>query len=162
MDLHAHAGKRGIFLFGNYNEFSLCLESFLYAKLLQINCVNFDLAECNFTEYNMYSRDKADNTTKAGSSRVGLYKKHGFPNIYTLEANYNAGKIVNKIPPSGLTETKHADPSTYTGAPTYDIDIFHDCGKAIGVSILDLAEKNSDSRLANCPLKDLNGVREEA
>jgi len=110
----------------------------------------------------MYSRDKADNTSKSGSSRVGLYKEFNFRNIYTLEANYNAGKMINQIPPSGLEETKYADPASYNGAPTYDLEIFHDCGKAIGVSILDLAEKNANSRLPNCPLKNLNGVREEA
>jgi hypothetical protein len=37
IDLHAHAGKRGIFLFGNYSEFSKCLETFLFPKLIQLN-----------------------------------------------------------------------------------------------------------------------------
>ena len=47
---------------------------------------------CNFTEKNMYTKDKRDGLTKEGSGRVAIYKAIGIVHSYTLECNYNSGK----------------------------------------------------------------------
>lgn len=47
---------------------------------------------CNFTEWNMYSKDKSDpNNSKEGSGRVGIFKASKAPLCFTLECNYNNG-----------------------------------------------------------------------
>lgn len=80
VDLHGHASKRGCFMYGNYIEdedkYVQCL---LFPKLISINSAHFDFLACNFTEKNMYSRDKRDGMSKEGSGRVAMYKMTGLP-----------------------------------------------------------------------------------
>jgi hypothetical protein len=55
VDIHGHASKRGIFMYGNYfHEVETQATSMLLPKLMSINCANFDFPACNFTERNMY------------------------------------------------------------------------------------------------------------
>ena len=55
IDIHGHASKRGIFMYGNYfNEVETQAAGMLLPKLMSINCANFDFPACNFTERNMY------------------------------------------------------------------------------------------------------------
>jgi hypothetical protein len=55
VDIHGHASKRGIFMYGNYfNEVETQANGMLLPKLMSINCANFDFPACNFTERNMY------------------------------------------------------------------------------------------------------------
>ena len=89
MDLHAHAGQRGIFAFGNQLPFRDHLSTVLFNKILTLNNKHFDYYNCNFTQKNMYARDKGDNLSKEGAGRVALYKQTGLKHCYTLEANYN-------------------------------------------------------------------------
>ena len=78
IDLHGHASKRGCFVYANYleNEDNY-VSSILFPKLISINSANFDFAACNFTEKNMYSKDKRDGMSKEGSGRVAIYKATG-------------------------------------------------------------------------------------
>ena len=78
VDLHAHASKRGCFIYGN------CLEdddahtdNVLFARLIAVNSAHFDFESCNFTERNMYSMDRKEGLSKEGSGRVALYKVLG-------------------------------------------------------------------------------------
>ena len=78
VDLHGHASKRGCFVYANYleNEDDY-VNSILFPKLISMNSANFDFAACNFTEKNMYSKDKRDGMSKEGSGRVAIYKATG-------------------------------------------------------------------------------------
>ena len=78
VDLHGHASKRGCFVYANFldNEDSY-VSSILFPKLISLNSANFDFSACNFTEKNMYSKDKRDGMTKEGSGRVAIYKATG-------------------------------------------------------------------------------------
>lgn len=59
MDLHAHAGKKGNFFYGNaLDNYFQQVETQLFAKLLAMNCVNFEYENCNFTLRHMTSRDR--------------------------------------------------------------------------------------------------------
>lgn len=75
VDLHGHASKRGCFVYANYldNEDNY-VQSIMYPKLMSINSANFDFTGCNFTEKNMYSKDKRDGMSKEGSGRVAIFK----------------------------------------------------------------------------------------
>ena len=55
IDLHGHASKKGIFMYGNYfddpEESMACM---LLPKLMSMNNPNFHFTSCNFAEKNMY------------------------------------------------------------------------------------------------------------
>ena len=78
VDLHAHATKRGCFMYGNhFKRESEQIESILFPKLVSLNSIHFDFDQCVFSEKNMYVSDKRDGLSKEGSGRVALYKATG-------------------------------------------------------------------------------------
>lgn len=159
IDLHGHATKKGCFVYGNYMEFSKEIECYLFPKLLSLNCINFDFEGSNFTEKNMRAKDKRG-LSKEGSGRVALFKYSGLPRCYTLECNFNTGKVVNTIASSGLPEPDECnnnDPMYSKPFVEYSKEIFEDVGRSIGVSLIDSILKNPFSRvLGNDPeLKQL-------
>lgn len=54
----------------------------LYPKLISLNCAHFDFLGCNFSEKNMYARDKRDGQSKEGSGRVAIHKTIGLTHRY--------------------------------------------------------------------------------
>lgn len=85
LDLHAHAAKKGIFIYGNsVPDFNKQLQVCLLPKLLQINNPHFDYDACNFSEKNMYSTDKGDNLSKEGAARVAIFKETGLHTCWTM------------------------------------------------------------------------------
>ena len=74
IDLHAHATRRGVFMFGNCVDFKNQVEVCVYPRLVAMNSPFFEYDGCNFTEKNMYARDKGDGLSKEGAGRVALYK----------------------------------------------------------------------------------------
>lgn len=57
VDLHGHASKKGIFMYGNhFQDLERNVECMLLPKLMSMNNHNFHFTACNFTERNMYLR----------------------------------------------------------------------------------------------------------
>ncbi|XP_063882854.1 cytosolic carboxypeptidase-like protein 5 [Scylla paramamosain] len=160
VDLHGHASKKGIFIYGNwYEDPAVMVENMLFPKLLAINCPNFDFSACNFSERNMYLKDRRDGMSKEGSGRVAIMRATGLLRSYTLECNYNTGRIHNPTPPSPL-DHKKSPPSPLTIPPKYTPAVFEDCGRQLGVSLLDLVGGGCEwSRLPQSQYGSLAGVR---
>ena len=78
IDLHAHASKRGCFMYGNYfKDQAEHVECMLLPCLVSLNSANFDFNHCLFSERNMYAGDRKNGCSKEGSGRVALYKATG-------------------------------------------------------------------------------------
>lgn len=55
MDMHGHASKKGIFMYGNhFQDLEENVECMLLPKIMSLNNHNFHFTACNFTERNMY------------------------------------------------------------------------------------------------------------
>ncbi|KAG6947622.1 hypothetical protein JG688_00015459, partial [Phytophthora aleatoria] len=107
LDLHAHANRRGCFIFGNNHlpdmldvnneamETAIArqVQTQLYARLVGLHTPFFDYMACLFDKNNMTRHDLRDNsnatTSRQGSSRVALYRATGLTYVYTIECNYN-------------------------------------------------------------------------
>ena len=87
VDIHGHASKRGIFMYGNhFSDMDNKIASMLLPKLISINSANFDFPACNFTERNMYLKDRHTGAGREGSGRVAAYKATG-----TFQMSYSEG-----------------------------------------------------------------------
>ncbi|EGD80021.1 hypothetical protein PTSG_13020 [Salpingoeca rosetta] len=75
IDTHGHATKRGCFLYGNCLESARHIDNVTYAKLAELNSPHFDFGCCNFSEKNMFSKDKRDGLSKEGSGRVSEFRQ---------------------------------------------------------------------------------------
>lgn len=56
--------------------------------------------------------DKRDGMSREGSGRVAVYKMTGLLRSYTLECNYNTGRLVNALPPRVRDGPPSAQPTT--------------------------------------------------
>ncbi|XP_049446065.1 cytosolic carboxypeptidase-like protein 5 isoform X2 [Epinephelus fuscoguttatus] len=148
VDLHGHASKRGCFMYGNsLPDESQQVENMLYPRLIAVNSAHFDFLGCNFSEKNMYARDKRDGQSKEGSGRVAIHKAIGLLHSYTLECNYNTGKTMNTIPPACHDNGRATPPPPPSFPPKYTPEIFEQVGRAVAISALDMAECNPWPRL---------------
>ncbi|XP_055610573.1 uncharacterized protein LOC129757387 isoform X2 [Uranotaenia lowii] len=158
IDLHGHASKKGVFMYGNHlPNIVEAVECMLLPRLMSLNSLHFHYDACNFSERNMYYKGKRDGLSKEGSGRVAIYKSTGLIKSYTLECNYNTGKSVNVLPPKGkeLPTTKVQSPVP----PKYTPAVFEEVGRAMGPSILDLTNSNPQTRLHNSEFRTLHGLR---
>jgi hypothetical protein len=163
VDIHGHASKRGIFMYGNhFSDVDTKVSSMLLPKLMSINCANFDFPACNFTEKNMYMKDRHTGAGRDGSGRVSCFKATGLVKSYTLECNFNTGRVVNTVPPASRDcgRATPPPPAPVDFPPKYNPDIYEDSGKAMAISILDLTESNPWTRLTSSPCKTLKGVKD--
>ncbi|KAF5276856.1 hypothetical protein FQA39_LY06407 [Lamprigera yunnana] len=160
LDMHGHASKKGIFMYGNhFEDFERNIECMLLPKIMSINNFNFHFTACNFTERNMYLKDRRDGMSREGSGRVAVLKLTGLTRSYTLECNYNTGRLVNALPCT-IKQTGNKNAHTIAMPPKYSPQIFEEVGKALGASILDLTGHNPFTRLPNSQFHTLNGIRE--
>ncbi|GAB0098302.1 cytosolic carboxypeptidase-like protein 5 [Sergentomyia squamirostris] len=158
IDLHGHASKKGVFMYGNHmSNSSEAIECMLLPRIMSMNCHHFHFDACNFSERNMYHKGKRDGLSKEGSGRVSVYKMTGLIKSYTLECNYNTGKCVNILPPRSKKESSSKVVNLVP--PKYSPAIFEEIGRALGPSILDLTNSNPVSRLANSDYRSLQGLR---
>ncbi|KAI1897683.1 hypothetical protein AGOR_G00085790 [Albula goreensis] len=148
VDLHGHASKRGCFMYGNsLSEEDEQVENLLYPKLISLNSAHFDFLGCNFSEKNMYAKDKRDGQSKEGSGRVAIHKAIGLVHSYTLECNYNTGRSVNTIPPACHDNGRATPPPPPAFPPKFTPEIYEQVGRAVAISALDMAECNPWPRL---------------
>ncbi|XP_029452156.1 cytosolic carboxypeptidase-like protein 5 isoform X2 [Rhinatrema bivittatum] len=148
VDLHGHASKRGCFMYGNNcSEESDQIENQLYPKLISLNSAHFDFMGCNFSEKNMYAKDKRDGQSKEGSGRVAIHKATGIIHSYTLECNYNTGRSVNTIPMACHDNGRASPPPPPTFPSRYTTEVFEQVGRAVAIAALDMAECNPWPRI---------------
>ncbi|KAL3867842.1 hypothetical protein ACJMK2_040688, partial [Sinanodonta woodiana] len=161
VDLHGHASKRGCFIYGNYFENEeIQVENMLFPKLISMNSAHFDFTGCNFSERNMYTKDKRDGMSKEGSGRVAIYKALGIIHSYTLECNYNTGRMVNPVPPAHGDDGRATPPPLAGFPPKYTEVHFEDVGRALAIAALDMIDCNPWSRITHSEHAALHIVRE--
>nr|AMO02543.1 cytosolic carboxypeptidase-like protein [Tityus serrulatus] len=160
IDLHGHASKRGCFFYGNYfGELEKKTESWTLAKLMSINCPNFDYSACNFSSHNMWTSGRREGQSKKGSGRVAFYFLTGIIHSYTLECNYNTGRSINNLAKVDGTDGILTPPLPGKAIPYYSPTVYQQVGRALAVSILDATEHNPVSRLNGTSYKTMNGIR---
>ena len=160
IDIHGHASKRGIFMYGNYfDDTETKTDALLFPKLMSINSANFDFPACNFTQRNMFLKDRHTGAGREGSGRVSVYRATGLTYCYTLECNFNTGRFTNNIPMASRDLGRASPPPVFDIPPKYNPSIYEETGKSMAVSILDLTESNPWTRLTCSSNKNLKGVR---
>ena len=97
LDLHAHASKKGCFVYGNSLEYRQQIQSHIFPKLLSLNSRVFEYESCSFSDGNVKVIEKGKMESKEGAGRVAIYKATNLVNCYTLECNYNSGKVRNML-----------------------------------------------------------------
>jgi hypothetical protein len=166
LDLHAHASKRGCFIYGNVlDEIDHQVQNQMYCKLIAMNSSHFDYEGCLFSREHMSRIDPGDQAkglTAEGSGRVATYISHGLIHSYTLECNYNTSKTGNEIAACDVDPQAKDVPgaSHYTTNPeTYNPTVFNGVGSACLVALLDIRDCNPCSRIRNSKVKTLERVR---
>lgn len=166
LDLHAHASKRGCFIYGNVlDSLEHQVQNQLYCRLIAMNTAHFDYEGCLFSREHMQRIDPGDaasGLTAEGSGRVSTYTAHKLIHSYTLECNYNCSKYMNDIAPTdgdpqGRVVTQ---PSAYsTSSEKYTPFIYGGVGRACMVALLDIKGQNPCSRIPKSKVKTLERVR---
>ncbi|KAL4490339.1 hypothetical protein ABPG72_004378 [Tetrahymena utriculariae] len=176
IDLHAHAGKKGHFVYGNAcDDIVMQIENQTFAKILSMNCKNFEYNFCNFSKKHMKARDKFEEMTKEGCGRVQVHQITKIIHAYTLECGFHQANQLNYLPPVSNAEFKINDALGFDYDPAEDNQseiykgkkdppafvpiLYQDVGKAILVTILDIFEKNPYSRIPNSSYKNIDNIR---
>ena len=165
LDLHAHASKRGCFIYGNVLDCEQQVQNQLYCKLIAMNTAHFDYEGCLFSRDHMQRVDPGDRSsglTAEGSGRVSTYLSHKLVHSYTLECNYNCSKFQNEVAATeGPCRGKNVNqPSAFaTTSERFTPSIWEGVGRASMVSMLDLRGHNPCSRLPMTRVKTLERVR---
>ena len=65
LDLHSHPQKKGNFIYGNsMDNPQQQVETQLFAKLLSMNCIEFEYLNSVFSKYHMNAKDKNEDLSK--------------------------------------------------------------------------------------------------
>ena len=149
IDLHAHACRKGCFMFGNALPLTnKQVDNMLLPKMIALNSIDFDFNQCLFSYNNMKAKDKKSGLSREGCGRVSVWKDTNLINSYTLECHYVVGVNKNKL--SLLFETKSGKElesqseenkvlelaGTDKDHP-YTQESFEDVGKAVCYGIID-------------------------
>ena len=74
---------------------------------------------------NCMCRDRRGGMSREGSGRVAVLKTTGLVHSYTLECNYNTGKLVNVLPPC-VKDSKTSAAATSMVPPKYTPQVFEE------------------------------------
>ncbi|XP_014276546.1 cytosolic carboxypeptidase-like protein 5 isoform X2 [Halyomorpha halys] len=161
IDMHGHTSKKGIFMYGNHFEnMNMKVECMLFPKLITLYSQHFLFDSCNFTEKNMYIRDRRDGSSREGCGRVAIYKATGLVRCYTLECNYNTGKNLNMLPPPYRDSLERRSHPNLIVPPKYTPIIYEEAGKSVLSALLDLVGMHPNTRLINSVYHSLSTIRE--
>lgn len=165
LDLHAHATKRGCFLYGNHlPDLHDQVTNLQFARMVTLNTPYLEFGACNFSEKNMSLKDRRDKgVSKEGCGRVALYRATGLIHCYTLECNYNTGRECNAIyAADGDAERRGASPPREQRAtvPKYTPEHWRDVGKGCGIAFLDMFRANPWSRLSRSQWRTFEGMKQ--
>lgn len=166
LDFHAHASKRGCFIYGNVlDNLEDQIQNQLYCKLISLNTPHFDYEGCLFSKEHMFRTDPGDQAkglTAEGSGRVNTYLSYGLIHSYTIECNYNTSRVGNEVPPPeqeiGGQFVTPASPFT-TNPDKYTPNIYAGVGRACIIAMLDLRGQNPCSRISKSKYKTLDRIR---
>lgn len=73
-----------------------------------------------------FYRDKRDGSSREGSGRVSVLKSTGLIRSYTLECNYNTGKVLNPLPPPLRIDLDKRPVPTLFSPPKYTPQIYEE------------------------------------
>lgn len=99
-------------------NFLLQVENMLYPRLIAVNSAHFDFLGCNFSEKNMYARDKRDGQSKEGSGRVAIHKAIGLLHrsdirfMTLLQSVFSVGSLCSHFELAIMTKCRFCGPST--------------------------------------------------
>eukprot|EP01031_Cornospumella_fuschlensis_P030739 gene30739-37141_t len=171
MDFHAHASKRGCFIYGNILEsIDDQVQNQLYCKYIALNTPHFDYEGCLFSKEHMFRIDPGDQAkglTAEGSGRVATYLAYGLIHSYTIECNYNTSRIGNDVPPmeqdyasaANMNNVTPATPFT-TNPEKYTPSSYYGVGRACITAMLDLRNHNPHSRVPKSKFKTSDRVKQ--
>eukprot|EP01039_Chlorochromonas_danica_P005597 gene5597-6162_t len=166
LDFHAHASKRGCFIYGNVLEsVEDQVQNQLYCKLISMNSPHFDYEGCHFSKEHMFRIDPCDQAkglTAEGSGRVATYLAYGLIHSYTIECNYNTSRVGNEVSPmdNDYYGPNVTPASTFTTNPEkYTPNTYATVGRACVIALLDLRGQNPHTRITKSKFKTLERVR---
>lgn len=73
------------------------METQLFARLLSLNCIEFDYFNSSFSKYHMNAKDKNEDLTKEGAGRVVFNTHFKVTYAYTMECGYTSSVYLNEI-----------------------------------------------------------------
>ncbi|EPY16032.1 metallo-peptidase, Clan MC, Family M14 [Strigomonas culicis] len=155
VDMHAHANRKGTFLYGNGLEGKRQVQNLLYAKLVALNTPYLEFTSCNYSEANMFAVSKSGKG-KESSARIVWYLETGCVHSYAIEASHVAGRFLNTLPRHPALAAEDLPPDQLT--PRYTPATFGDTGKAVLLGLLDLHNCNPWSRLLLTTAQTLKGM----
>ncbi|NXN38345.1 CBPC5 protein, partial [Rhinoptilus africanus] len=161
VDLHGHASKRGCFMYGNsFPDENDQVENMLFPKLISLNSPHFDFTGCNFSEKNMYAKDKRDGQSKEGSGRVAVYKALGIIHSPSHASTDSAPGGLWLSRPHPFGQHLCVPPSSPLPSPTPRVmPFFLRVGRALAVAALDMAECNPWPRIVLSEHSCLSNLR---
>ncbi len=134
IDYHAHANKRGCFMYGNhYKDDVEQVDAMLLPRLVAMNSPDFDFGGCCFSAKMMSANDRAG-MSRTGTSRVGMSQYCRTNMVYTLEANYHTSRTVAPV-----RAVDGVDPGVTPARPTpYTPETWRGVGRAVCLALLDM------------------------
>ncbi|KAH8044029.1 hypothetical protein JL721_12985 [Aureococcus anophagefferens] len=140
VDLHAHATKRGVFIYGNHiDDEARQVENKLYALLLAVNSSFFDYNAATSAASTCSAATALDagGASAEGAARVAVLRYTGLDRAYTLECNYNSGRLTNHVPARRGRGRRVPERPATLKMDSYTPDMWREVGRALGAALLD-------------------------